>query len=404
MCLICKKKQDDLIQSTISSKKISSKIEIGQGNHANAKRKLPNLIHIKQLSQDESSTRYHDTVTNLTNKSENSSKLVPKSRRISMSLKKQISLTNQPGYLKDLNEINECQQSQSSKHSSNQELKNNSTSEILYSSPSSSISQIDSSLKKEEINDPSAIFESSRHSQQIDNNLSFMKLTKTDCDTNKNSHHVLQKNIKVKKYQTHTNNSIELDDLPKNSVDKNFQEKEKKGQELKIYEEKLIFGEMVKTKKQPTLPILPVDKIAIKNKLLSELKQRSLNLSDDENQSDDVELADIESNIINYRNGQRYQNEDNNGGNFFDEEIRSITEYTNDEMEFESASLTSKNVSCSKSYENSQQNEISSSVENCLVRNLQKEEILAQKINKFLSVCIKTCNLIFYNKKIFLCY
>lgn len=348
------------------------------------------------MSQDESSTGHHETDSILTNRWENSSKPIQKSDRISMSLIKQTSLTNQPCYLKDFNEINVLKKKISNKHSSNQELKNYLISEISFSSDSSSISHINSSCSNaERIIDPSTIFRVTRDSNQINSIPNLTKLNKIDSDKalvykNENSVNILQKNKEVQNHETHNNNSTKSDDLHKlkNSVDKTFQEKQKKGQELNMFDEKFILAE--KTKKHPPFPVLLINKSFTKNKLLTEIKQSSLNISDDENQSEEVQLVDIENNLINNINEQRYQTKEEN------EKIHSITEFTtNDETEFESANLTSKYISYNKNYENSQQDKMCTSVDNCLVQNLSKEEILAHRVNKLLSVSIKFIQIYF---------
>lgn len=400
MCSVCKKKQDEFVQNTFLNKKknvieVTVKNETGHVNQTSSKRQLPNLSRIKQLSQDESTLGYDQSLSNTTNNSEGSGSLARKPGRLKMTLIKQASLTNPPNYFKDLNEPNFLQNTTSNKHASSQELnKNFLINDInFYSSPGSSISQINFNRSKaERMADPILLLKASRNSSRKNSSTNLSESAQVDID--ESSMYQREKSLNALRKGKELQQSempIKPFEQRLNLAENNFEEIQTKLNELNVSDINSSLGKAFKTRKQPAIPSLTVDTNAIKNKLLADLKQRSLNLSDDENQSDDVELADIESNALNNRNEEIDENEEDENEEYdLDEELRSITEYTtNDEMEFESASLTAKKQSDKKSNRNSIIDELRQPVENCLIKDLPKEEILAHKINKFLSVSIR---------------
>lgn len=184
-----------------------------------------------------------------------------------------------------------------------------------------------------------------------------------------------------------------------------------------------------RTRKQPPIPIN--SNLAVhQQKLLAKLnlKQQHSLTSSDENLHDDFDsLRETETNINDVNNENSNENEqeeqqtdyledeeeeeqveeeeeeDNN--NYMDEELCSTTEYTtNDEMDLESGSISaSANVNRNINLKNTEncftlndikkQMELSdnankTSIDDYLMQNLEKDEILAAKMSKFLSVII----------------
>ena len=172
-------------------------------------------------------------------------------------------------------------------------------------------------------------------------------------------------------------------------------------------------------RKQPTLPTLLMNSnhlAAHQQKLLAKLnlkQQNSLTSSDDENittnesnsrnlrnqlEKNDSLENEIEEPEEEFNESEEINNED------IDEEIRSTTEYTtNDEMDLESGSvsLNANNLNRTRLLNtqinnknnniigiNNMNNTNQKSIDNYLEQNLHKDEILAAKMTKFLSVCI----------------
>ncbi|RMZ94131.1 Rab-3-interacting molecule unc-10, partial [Brachionus plicatilis] len=279
MCSDCKKKQDELLQTTFLKRKknpteVMPANETGHVNPTSSKRQLPNLSRIKQLSQDESSSLAHEqSPLNTTNS------LARKPGRLKMVLVKQASLTNPPNYFKEPTEPNFLPNSTSNKHASTQELNKHLSSDNFYSSPGSSISMISRS-KAERIADPTLLYKVSRSSSQKNSSSNLSQLAQVDIDESSmyqrekslnallKEKEMQQQEVPIKATQLQHGTSL---------AHKTLEEIQSKLEELNVSGENSSLDRPTKVRKQPVLPALPVDTSTIKHRLLAELKQRSIN-------------------------------------------------------------------------------------------------------------------------------
>ncbi|CAF0795571.1 unnamed protein product [Brachionus calyciflorus] len=401
------------------------------------KRQLPNISTIKQLSQDETSlkteqqhqpnTTVTSSTTNSINPDNSDSNSIKKSTRLKMTLIKQASLNNPPSYFNDFDDHSEFnylknEPLNTSKHASSQELRKNSlnNNDYFYSSPGSSTSHINqnhfirSRSKAERIQDPSQMYKASKNSSRKSsisnlNEASQYEIDeKTMYEREKSLNILLREKLKNRIETSSESNAINNQSIiekeqgvkPNETVN-SFEEIQTKLDELNKSPNPIRNNSSKKrpTRQKPSLPALPVNTnpTLIKNKLLAELckKQNSFNLSDEDNQSNDSELVKIGHSVNNDSEDNEEdevddeeEEEEENEDYDLDDEIVSVTEYnTNDEMDLESASLAANNQ-INNLINNRRVSLLGarpSSIDDYLEQNLKKEEILAHKINRFLS-------------------
>lgn len=431
-------------RTTATSSSSSSQVVENGRQAAASKRMLPNLTQLtKQSSLDPNATNSHDELSpttkgKYTTTTNNSNPTIVK---LKQPLIKQVSLSNPPMCYRNLNDDEAYSEnsiyesnSQTKSFTSNQELKKMLSSSSAYSNAgeaapngqtASSYLPASRSGKLEKIGDPTLMLKN-RH-----------QTTSTGRQTTTNDYDAINRSSKSSNalLRTDSLSSEATSDKSKQLDQYEYNEDEEEENELEPAAKTTTVSTAPPPRKQPSIPaaLSNTDPNVIKNKLLikyaSNKQQSSLTSSDDEtniseeirnakNQDDQDEEVDDdeeeeeeedEEDEEQIDQDEDEEEEDNDlEEDELDEEVRSITECTtNDETELESTASTSVRRRKSNQHESSslhsasKLNNLSSTqintndsnsrrkpplIDNYLVQNLEKEEILAAKINKFLSV------------------
>jgi hypothetical protein len=430
---------------------------------SNSAQSVPDLLHDDHHNNNQTTkSSYLDEETNDNSDNQFSAPTLlinTRKSRLRQSLIKQASLNNPPNYYKDLNEDNFENQNESlyekSRHhsTSNKELRKTTSSLInttnndnqYFSSPSSSISHINSTSfsqsKADRIQDPLVLLKKSSSRLNSVNNLTDIITDEAALFLNNKQEitidaiNVIKQPATVVPVRTasiskRTRELVKQPDSLSSDPSDILNIRDQEHQESDLLARKHLKTKRATTnptkpnnnqRKQPALPSLIMNSnhlAAHQQKLLAKFnlkQQNSLTSSDDEiinNQTTNRNLRnqlekndslenEIEEPEEEFNESEEINNED------IDEEIRSTTEYTtNDEMDLESGSISlnahNRNTLIKKNNligNNNINNKNQKSIDNYLEQNLQKDEILAAKMNKFLSVCIKNNSILnFFNE------